>query len=179
VKSTLYSYTDEHTSQNRPLFPDIVVHAGLIIRHEPTKQELFLVHGHQGDLLSDLIWPVGRFFVRNLWRNLQLFGLNDPTSAAKNYTVAKRVDRKLIHWSFENKKMIVAGHTHRARFPTLSQVPYFNSGSVVSPFSISGLEIRHGQIAMVTWSVRADFAGTLRIVRDVMQGPQPLNAWQY
>ena len=179
VKSSLYEYVDEHTLQSRPLFPEIIVHAGLIIKHEPSNQELFLVHGHQGDLLSDLIWPVGRFFVRVLWRNLQLFGLNDPTSAAKNFTVARRVDRKLIRWSQENKKMILAGHTHRPRYPTLNQVPYINSGSVVSPFSITGIEIRHGQIAMVHWCIRADFSGTLRIVRDVMQGPQPLNAWRY
>ena len=75
--------------------------------------------------------------------------------------------------------MILAGHTHRPRFPTLDQVPYINSGSAVSPFAITGIEIRHGQIAMVQWCVRPDFAGTLRIVRDVMQGPQPLNAWRY
>ena len=49
--------------QSRPLFPDIVVYAGLIIKHEPSQQELFLVHGHQGDLLSDVAWPIGRFFV--------------------------------------------------------------------------------------------------------------------
>lgn len=179
VKNTLYSYLDEHNGQIRPLFPDISVHAGLILRHKNTGRDLFLVHGHQGDLLSDLAWPVGRFFVRALWRNLQLFGFNDPTSAAKNFTVARRVDKKLINWSRENQQMIIAAHTHRPRYPGLNEVPYFNTGSVVSPFSITGIEIRYGQIAMVHWNVRADFGGTLRIVRDVMQGPQPLDAWAF
>ena len=179
VKSTLYSYTDEITGQKRPLFPDIKVLEGLVLKYEPNGQEIFLVHGHQGDLMSDLIWPVGRFFVRAVWKNLQLFGLNDPTSAAKNFTVAKRVDKKLIRWSEENRQMIIAAHTHRPRYPSLDQVPYFNTGSVVSPYCITGIEIRHGQIAMIRWCVRADFGGTLRIVRDVMVGPYPLDAWEY
>ncbi len=178
VRSTLFSYLDERNGQLRPLFPDITVHSGFILRHTPSQRDLLLVHGHQGDLLSDLIWPVGRFFVRVLWRNLQLFGFNDPTSAAKNFTVAKRVDKKLIYWSRENHHMIVGAHTHRPRFPSLQETPYFNTGSVVSPFSITGIEIRHGQIAMVHWNVRADFGGTLRIVRDVVHGPQPLQAWK-
>lgn len=179
VQTYLYTYFDEVTQTRKPFFPDLVVHQGLILEHEPSQRELFLVHGHQGDLMSDLIWPVGRFFVRAFWRNLQLYGLGDPTSAAKNFTIAKRVDRKLIHWSVENQRIIVAGHTHRPRFPALDQVPYFNTGSVVSPYSITGIEIRYGQIAMIRWSVKPDMVGNLRIVRDVMAGPQPLDAWMY
>ncbi len=125
VKSTLYSYIDESTGQKRPLFPDIEVLEGLVLKYAPNGQEVFLVHGHQGDLMSDLIWPVGRFFVRAFWKNLQLFGLNDPTSAAKNFTVAKRVDKKLMHWSLEKQKMIIAGHTHRPRYPSLDGNPVF------------------------------------------------------
>lgn len=178
VRSTLDSFLDERTGLQRPLFPGIVVHPGLILRHTPSQRDLFLVHGHQGDLLADVIWPVGRFFVRAFWRNLQLYGLNDPTSAAKNFTIAKRVDKRLIHWSRENHHMIVGAHTHRPRFPSLQEAPYFNTGSVVSPFSISGIEIRYGQIAMVHWNIRADLGGSLRIVRDVVQGPQPLQAWK-
>ncbi|MDO9087275.1 MAG: metallophosphoesterase [Anaerolineaceae bacterium] len=179
LQSNFHTYFDETTQQRRPFFPDLEIHPGLVLQHEPTQRELFLVHGHQGDLLSDLFWPIGRFFVRVFWRNLQLYGLGDPTSAAKNFTKAKRVDKKLIYWSKENRKMIIAGHTHRPRFPSLNHVPYFNTGSVVSPYSITGIEIRHGQIAMIRWSVKPDFGGNLRIVRDVMSGPQPLDAWAY
>ncbi|PKO12265.1 MAG: serine/threonine protein phosphatase [Chloroflexi bacterium HGW-Chloroflexi-10] len=179
VENTMFSYFDETSAQVRPLFPNIEISEGLVLQHTPTGRELFVVHGHQGDLLSDIIWPVGRFFVRVFWRNLQLFGFADPTSAAKNFTKALRVDRKLIHWSSVNRKMIIAGHTHRPRFPALDHVPYFNTGSVVSPYCITGMEIRHGQIAMIRWCVKPDFGGTLRIVRDVMQGPQPMDAWLY
>jgi UDP-2,3-diacylglucosamine pyrophosphatase LpxH len=179
VQTNLHTYLDETTQQRRPLFPGLQVYPGLILEHAPTQREIFLVHGHQGDLLSDLYWPIGRFFVRAFWRNLQLYGLGDPTSAAKNFTIARRVDKKLIYWSKETRQMIIAGHTHRPRFPALSHVPYFNTGSAVSPFSITGIEIRHGQIAMVRWSVRPDMVGTLRIVRDVMSGPQPLDAWMF
>ena len=179
VANTLYSYFDEHTAQYRPLFPEINVHAGLMLKHVESGRDILLVHGHQGDLLSDLIWPVGRFFVRILWRNLQLFGLNDPTSAAKNFTKAARVDKKLIAWSVANRQMIIAGHTHRPRFPAIDQPAYINTGSVVSPYCITGVEICHGQIAMIRWCVKPDFGGSLRIVRDIMQGPQPLDAWEY
>lgn len=179
VQSHLYTFFDEVTQTRKPFFPDIVIHQGLVLQHAPTQREILLVHGHQGDLMSDLVWPLGRFVVRAFWRNLQLYGLGDPTSAAKNFTIAKRVDKKLIYWSRETHHMIIAGHTHRPRFPALDQAPYFNTGSVVSPYSITGIEIRYGQIAMIRWSVKPDIVGNLRIVRDVMAGPQPLDAWGY
>ncbi|MAT42224.1 MAG: serine/threonine protein phosphatase [Anaerolineaceae bacterium] len=179
VKNTLYAYYDENIQQKRPLFPDIQPVGGIRLCYTPQDRDIFLVHGHQGDLVSDILWPFGRLMVRLMWRNLQLFGFSDPTSAAKNFTKAVRVDKRLINWSLQQKKMIIAGHTHRPRYPTTAQPPYFNTGSVVSPHCITGIEIRHGQIALVRWCVKPDFSGSLRIVRDIMQGPQPLDAWGY
>lgn len=179
VKNTMYSYFDEHIQQKRPLFPDIKPVECIRLNYTPLDHEIVLLHGHQGDLMSDLLWPFGRLMVRLLWRNLQLFGFSDPTSAAKNFTQAVRVDKRLIKWCEENKKMVIAGHTHRPRFPSLDQPPYINDGSVVSPYCITGVEIRHGQIALVRWCVKPDFSGSLRIVKDIMGGPQPLDAWEY
>ncbi len=179
VKNNMYDYFDETTQQKKPLFPDIQIYDGIRLKYTPLDKELFLVHGHQGDLVSDILWPFGRLMVRLLWRNLQLFGFSDPTSAAKNFTKAVRVDKRLIKWSKDYQRMVVAGHTHRPRFPAADHPPYFNTGSVVSPYCITGIEIRHGQIALIRWCVKPDFSGSLRIVRDVMQGPQPLDAWEY
>ncbi|NJW55151.1 serine/threonine protein phosphatase, partial [Salinimicrobium sp. CDJ15-91] len=43
-----------------------------------------MVHGHQADWLHYYMWKIDRFLVRVLWRQLQIFGIGDPTSPAKN-----------------------------------------------------------------------------------------------
>ena len=55
---------------------------GLILKSTCGNEELFLVHGHQGDLLNDTLWPLARFLVRYVWRHLELVGFLDPTGEA-------------------------------------------------------------------------------------------------
>jgi UDP-2,3-diacylglucosamine pyrophosphatase LpxH len=88
VEKTLYQYYDEREKKYKPLFKNIEVHEGLVLRHSITNNKIFLVHGHQGDICSDQLWRLSRFFVRHLWRHLQLIGIRDPTSPAQNFKKA-------------------------------------------------------------------------------------------
>ena len=95
----------------------IKLNEGLILdyRHRPC--QIFLTHGHQADILNDSFWRLSRFLVRYLWRPLELIGIRDPTSAAKNSERKSKVERRLASWSDKNNQMIITGHTHRPVFP--------------------------------------------------------------
>lgn len=174
----LNTYFDERSDSEKPLFDGIQVHEGLILKYSGTGQKIFVVHGHQGDLFSDQLWRVGRFFVRHVWRHLQLVAINDPTSPAKNFKKRNKVEQKIMRWVHENNQPTIIGHTHRPRFPDKASDPLlFNDGSCVHPRCITGLEIEDGEISLIKWSIRPNAAGALAVVRDILEGPKNLQTF--
>jgi hypothetical protein len=177
VAHTLYRYYDERNGKQVPLLEGVSVREGLVLRHGENGMRIFLVHGHQGDLLSDQLWWLGKLLSRVVWRQLQLLGIHDPTRPAVNSLKRKRVERRLIRWVRSKKQVTVSGHTHRPRFPEPGVPPYFNDGSCVHPRSVTGIEIVGGKIALIRWRLSAREDGTLRIQRDVLAGPGRLEAY--
>ena len=115
---------------------------------------------------SGEIASVSKFFVNHFWTGFQRLGAKDPTRAATNPGLCNEVDDRLHEWATHNDKgisAIIAGHTHRAVFENLSlterryveskvrmdgimvkheaDTRYFNDGSCVHPYGITGLEI--------------------------------------
>ena len=174
VRKNMYEYFDERKNKNVPLFMNIKVHQGLILRHKVTEDEIFLIHGHQGDWLNDRMWRLARFLVNYLWKPLELIGVNDPTRTAKNYRKKEAVRSKLAEWAGSNRTMLIAGHTHRPVFPEVGEAPYFNDGSCVHPRCITGIEIADGCIMLVKWSMKTRSDGTLFVGRDILAGPRKL-----
>jgi predicted phosphodiesterase len=177
VERTLYRYYDERLGRYEPLFEGIEVHEGLILRHWNKGYRLFLTHGHQGDPINDHYWYIGRFLSRYVWRNLQLLGVNDRTSPAKNYKKRKQVEERLIEWARLKNQTLICGHTHRPRFPGDKAPPFFNTGSCVHPRSITGIEIVTGTIALIKWWIRPwlEQNGALYVTREVLVGPKSLD----
>ena len=103
VEKNLFTYFDKITNKEAPLFPGIEFTEGLILTHEKTGQEIFMMHGHQADWMNYVGWKFNRFMVRALWRQLQIFGIGDPTSPAKNYKELIKVERRTKRWIVENK----------------------------------------------------------------------------
>lgn len=176
VEKHLCQYYDERRKSMEPLFKGIKVHEGLIMRHKDTGNKIFLAHGHQGDSLNDQYWRIGRFFVKNLWKHLQNFGVKDTTRPAKNLEKRERIEKEIIKWANTQRQVIIVGHTHRPAFPTKDPSFYFNTGSCVHPRCITGIEIEKGEIALVKWfiDVRSDDNGTLFINRKILEGPMKL-----
>ncbi len=175
VEKALHSYFDHKTGKEEPLFPGIKINEALILKHKTTNQELFLCHGHQADWMNYVGWRFNRFMVRVLWRPLQGAGISDPTSPAKNYTELIKVERRTKKWIVDNKNLFtVTGHTHRPRFPEPGEIAYFNDGSCIHPRSITGLEIEDGKISLIKWQIATTDDGVLKIVRILLEGPQPL-----
>jgi predicted phosphodiesterase len=177
VQKNFYSFYDEHEKTYKPLFEGIEFEEALILKHSETGRKLFLVHGHQGDLINDQLWPIGRFLVRNLWRRLELLGVHDPTSAAKNYRKKNKLEKKIADWAAEKNQTIIIGHTHQPVFPYADEDLYFNDGSCVHPRCISGIEIEDGNITLIKWSVKTKSGGTLYVGRDIIAGPAKLDLY--
>lgn len=165
----------------------IVAHAGLLLRHVRTGQQLFVLHGHQVDLMSDRFRGLGRLFVHCIWKPLQLMGVLDPIGQVRYIHKCKtieqkmiaflavqaaRIERRVIEWMMVHHQAVICGHTHRPAFARAGAPPYFNTGSCLVPDVMTGLEIQNGEIAMVRWSVRQN--GTLRLKREVMAPPRKL-----
>lgn len=169
-----YSYYEERSGEQRPLFPNMVSYESLLLKPSDGGKPILVLHGHQADPVNDRYWWVGRLFSRCFWKPLQLVGLHDFTSPAKNYSKRLAVDQRLIDWTASRNLITIAGHTHRSRFPDKYEVAYYNTGSCVHPRSITGLEIKDGEIMLVKWAVTPDQNGTLRIERQLLEGPRRL-----
>lgn len=175
VKKYLSTYFDEKTGENVELFKDITYHEGIILKNIDTQQELFLTHGHQADWWNYLFWKWSRFMVRVLWKPLNVMGIADPTSPAKNYKELIKIERRIKKWITNNNNLItIVGHTHRPRFPKPGEIAFFNDGSCVHPRSITGIEIENGKIALIKWQISTKEDGTLQIIRNILEGPQNL-----
>jgi predicted phosphodiesterase len=179
VTKHLSSYYDHKTEKDIPLFPNLNYEEGVILRHVDTCQEVFLTHGHQADWWNYTFWKWSRFFVRILWKPLQVMGISDPTSPAKNHKELIKVERRIKKWITDNNNlMTIVGHTHRPRFPEPGDIPFFNDGSCVHPRSITGIEIEHGALSLIKWYIDTKEDGTLQIKREVLEEPQPINSYQ-
>lgn len=174
MRKKYYNYYDKEKKENIPLFDGIKVYEGILLRNKERGYKIFLTHGHQVDFLNYQLWFISRFLVRYIWRNLELFGLEDPTSAAKNYHKKNKIEKRIIDWSDKNNQMIISGHTHRPVFPSKKEPHYFNTGCCVFPRCITGIEIDKGNISLIKWSIKTKKSGILYIDKDILEGPIPL-----
>lgn len=176
IKKHLSTYFDPRTGKEKILFENLKYYEGIVLKHSETEQEIFLTHGHQADWWNYIFWKWSRFMVRVLWKPLQVLGIADPTSPAKNYKNLIKVERRIKKWIIDNDNlMTVVGHTHRPRFPKPGEISFFNDGSCVHPRSITGLEIENGAVTLIKWHTSTTEEGVLKIVRTVLEGPQQLS----
>lgn len=175
VEKHLSTYFDPKIGEEVELFCDIDYSEAIVLKHMDTGQEIFLTHGHQADWWNYLFWRWSRFMVRVLWKPLNVMGIADPTSPAKNYKELIRIERRTKKWITDNNNLLtIVGHTHRPRFPEPGDIAYFNDGSCVHPRSITGIEIEQGEISLIKWHIETTDGGVLKIVRKLLEGPQKL-----
>ena len=182
IDKRIIAYSNENVKSSRdfisssgcPLFENILVHEGLILRHIETELKLFLIHGHQGSLLDDKLWRLNRFLVRHIVRRLEMLGFRDMTSAAQNNIKKRRVERRISSWAAENNQLIITGHTHRPTCSPDSSSLYYNSGSCVHPNCITCIEIAGGKLSLYKWVVNSRDDGTLFVDKQLIAVPRKL-----
>lgn len=179
VKRNLTRTYDEHNQSKEPLFPGIKPIEAVVLKQKETGQEIFAVHGHQGDLMNDQLWFLSMISLRYFWRYLHVVGFRNPSSPAKNLYKRHKIEKKYKNWIRLHKKMLICGHTHRPRYPRKGELPYFNTGCCINSKGIIGMEIINNTILMVDWRIRADEYGALQIVRTVVRGPVPIEQFDF
>lgn len=150
-----------------PLCPDIIYYPGIILRDKENIKDIYIIHGHQADLLNSSLWRISRFLVRYVWKPLESIGIPDPTSAAKNNIKKKKSETKLMNWAIANNRILIAGHTHHP-MPGSEKSPYFNTGSCVHPTGITAIEIENRCLSLVKWSIQANENMVLYASREVL-----------
>jgi len=176
--SLFNTYFDKITGTQKDLLTGLTFNEGIVLEPEGFEKDILLIHGHQADFYNYVGWKWSRFLVRVLWKPLQIVGIKDPTSPAKNYKELIKVERRLKKWILaNNNQMVIAGHTHRPRFPEPNELPYFNDGSCVHPRSITGIEIVAMKISLIKWHIISKKDGTLQIVKSVLEGPKELKLY--
>ncbi len=177
VTNKCRTYFDDCKQKNVLLFPSLKITEGIVLNYTDTNNKILLVHGHQADFFNYTLWRLSRFLVRYIWRPLELMGLQNPTSASKNYNIKNTIEKKLIDWSITNNQMIIAGHTHKPVFPKVGEALYFNDGSCVHPRCITAIEIENGAITLVKWTIKTKKDRTLYVGRVILEGPVKLKEY--
>ena len=177
VDDTLQYYFDEKTGKIQELFVGVSVHEGIILRNTKNNRRIFLLHGHQADPLNDRYWKLGKFLSRYLWRYIQLLGVKNPTSPARNFKKRFQIEKRLTNWVIAHHQMLISGHTHRPRFPEPGNPRYFNLGSCIHPRSITGIEIVNGELSLIKWWITSQEGGALYVNRQELVPFTPMERY--
>ena len=166
----------EHFGQEfRELVNNVAFQEAVILNYQKNNKDILITHGHQVDFINYELYYISRFLVRYIWRFLEsIAGCKAPTSPANSYKKGGKIDQKLEEYARKKRKMIICGHTHKSRFPEVGKGTYFNDGSCVMPYSMSSIEICHGMIMLVKWSMYVKEDRSLFINRKIIAGPNKL-----
>lgn len=159
-------YSDQFFCQQK-LCPDIRFYPGIILKDALCQKDIYLTHGHQANIMNSTFWKINRFLVRYLWRPLELVGVPDPTSAAKNNTRKEKTEKRLLKWAQDHHVILITGHTHRPMAGT-KQSPFFNTGSCIHPAGITGIEIENRCITLVKWSLGTKNDQSVYVKREIL-----------
>lgn len=145
--------------------------AAVVLENQEGGRNICMVHGHQADFFNSVCWRLARFLVRYLWKPMENLGVNDPTSAARNYKKAVRYEKCLEEWTRKHDVYLVAGHSHRPRLPEDGTSYYLNAGSCVHPGGITAIEIETMKTTLVKWKVVTRSDLSLSVAREALAGP--------
>ncbi|MEJ2351738.1 MAG: hypothetical protein P8Y03_18280 [Anaerolineales bacterium] len=100
-----------------PYFPQINYRQEVLFEYvdgDETSGELFLIHGHQGTIESDILSILARWTLPT-YRNIQILtGFGSSTSPSRDACLRSQHDNRLYRWvSKKSKLILICGHTHR------------------------------------------------------------------
>lgn len=175
VKRYYDSYYNEFREKRFKFLEGLKPVEALVLKHSKTGQEIFVVHGHQGDLANDQLWIPTMLSVKYFWRFMHSFGIKNPASPTKNIYKRHRIEKNFNKWILKNRKMVICGHTHRFKFPRSDDLPYFNTGCCTYPTTITAIEVENGRVQIVRWRMRVNQEGILQARREVIRGSEKIN----
>ncbi|GAB3922743.1 metallophosphoesterase [Mucilaginibacter myungsuensis] len=102
----------------------IKVYEGLVLKTNIDNKplEVYLTHGHQGDLQSDGSW-LSKWFVSDVWGPLQAYLRVNPNTPANNDQLKTDHNRIMYEWGEQKTDLLlITGHTHQPVFRSLTQI---------------------------------------------------------
>lgn len=146
------------------------VYEGIVLRDSTLKFDIFLTHGHQGDMLSDNN-SLSTWLVAHIWMPLQRYLRINVNSPSSDFSLRNKHNRMMYEWSSSRKHLIlITGHTHKPIFASgkyykhpSNNIPtdsiaekllptYFNTGCCCyNDGDITGIEITDGKIRLIKW----------------------------
>ena len=102
----------------------IPIYEGALLKQDVNEKVLniFLTHGHQGDLQSDGNW-LSKWFVSTIWAPLQSYlriNLNTPAYDSQLKTAHNTM---MYNWQADQKDtVLITGHTHQPVFASLTHL---------------------------------------------------------
>jgi len=148
------------------------VYEGLVLRNNTAaiKLDIFLTHGHQGDLMSDNN-AFSTWIVAHVWLPLQRYLRININSPSKDFSLRNKHNQMMYDWSSRQKDLLlVTGHTHSPVFAsgkyfdhpsnkietgqTIAEIKpsYFNTGCCCfDDGDITGIEISDGYVRLIKW----------------------------
>jgi UDP-2,3-diacylglucosamine pyrophosphatase LpxH len=99
------------------------IYEGIILKTNTQRQlEIYMTHGHQGDLQSDGNW-FSKWFVSDIWAPFQAYLQINPNTPANNNQLKTAHNRMMYQWSSKRKNMLlITGHTHQPVFKSLTHL---------------------------------------------------------
>lgn len=100
----------------------VCIYEGMILQTsiEQHPLQIFLTHGHQGDVVSDGNW-FSKWFISNIWAPLQAYLALNPNTPAYDDHLKTEHNKFMYEWSAQQKSTIlITGHTHQPVFESLT-----------------------------------------------------------
>jgi predicted phosphodiesterase len=100
------------------------VYEGVVLKTTVNKKplEIYMTHGHQGDLQSDGNW-FSKWFVSDIWGPFQAYLRINPNTPANNDQLKTVHNRMMYQWSSKHKNMLlITGHTHQPVFKSVTHL---------------------------------------------------------
>jgi predicted phosphodiesterase len=104
---------------------NIEIYEGVVLKtsvNDKIPIEIYMTHGHQGDLQSDGNW-FSKWFVSDIWGPFQAYLRINPNTPANNNELKSDHNRMMYEWSSKRENIIlITGHTHQPVFRSLTQL---------------------------------------------------------
>lgn len=83
---------------------------------------VYMTHGHQGDLQSDGNW-FSKWFVSNVWAPVQSYLKINPNTPSTNDDLKTAHNQMMYEWSAKQQNtVLITGHTHQPVFQSLTHI---------------------------------------------------------
>ena len=102
----------------------IPVYEGAILKTtiDAGELEIYITHGHQGDLQSDGNW-FSKWFVSDIWGPFQAYLRINPNTPSNNNELKTAHNKMMYEWSSKRKNtLLITGHTHQPVFKSFTHI---------------------------------------------------------